>query len=156
MNFLYWNTYWYRQDGSFKYPYWNFRRKKVQNFLEVNLFSLNKVKFIGKFIYEIQMDEKWSVDVFWLFLAKRVILRTLSTFKKSFKCTTELIPSRHFIQGPIWLYFEWYFFWSKKWQNWSELENCVNIVLITQFWIRVHILVSRLNEYSENWKSLAN
>ena len=49
VDFWYWKTYSARQDGSFKYPYCYFQRKKIQFLLKgvkkVKYFSINNVKF---------------------------------------------------------------------------------------------------------------
>ena len=68
MKAQYWKTYSARQEASFKYQYWYFR-KKSKFYLEggqkiINCFSNNTVKFAEKVIYGIKIDEKWSFDVF--------------------------------------------------------------------------------------------
>ena len=59
------------------------------------------------------------------------------------------------LQHPIRQYFDSFSNFLEKletsWQNWSKRKNFVINVFIVKFRIRVHILMFRLDQYSESW-----
>ena len=107
-------------------------------------------KIFDPFTYLNAEDEKCSIEV-----VPQISLKTYSLGNKliikKYICTTEFTSSRRFIQvfnaSTILPYFERCVLY-KKLENWSKLENCVIIVLITLVRIWVHILIFRFEENS--------
>ena len=154
MNFLYQKTFSARQDDSFKYPYRYFEEKKFQNFFlgwgvkkSKIFFQFYDVKSTEIFIFDIQIVAKCLVrGVLTNFIKKSPILGTLHTFKTFFIPTTEFVASRRFFWAPIWLFSEWWFFDQKSGKIGRNSKIFVKIVLITHFYLRVHILIFWFDE----------
>ena len=110
-----------------------------------------KIKFFF-LIYDEKSAENFILGIH--LVEKCLIRRVLTNFCTNVPFWGPKWPSNYFSYLPLDLsrqdasfkpsydyFWEMIFFDQKKWQNCSKLKNFVRIVLITHFFLRVHILI---------------